>query len=178
MIEFEDDTYDDDRYLKYDKPQRKAYEVEFRVLSDNQVQKVQAEQVEEVSNILGLPAEQCGVLLRHFKWQKERLIEQYLNGPEEVLEAAGLSGKSTSTPKVEKVKGFMCDICCDDDTSLETFAMRCNHRYCISCYTAYLEQKIKGEGESGRIQCPCEGCSTVVDSKAIKLLAPKPIAER
>lgn len=176
--EFEDDTYDDDRYLKYDKPQRKSYEVEFRVYSDSQIQKAQAEQIEEVSSILGLPSEQCAVLMRHFKWQKERLIEQYLNSQEEVLDAAGLDTNAAKTPKIEKMKDFMCDICCNDENNLETFALRCDHRYCVECYTVYLEQKIKGEGESGRIQCPCEGCSTLVDSKAIKLLAPKSVSDR
>ncbi|KAF8424054.1 hypothetical protein EV426DRAFT_100094 [Tirmania nivea] len=176
--EFEDDTYDDDRYLKYDKPQRKSYEVEFRVYSDNQIQKAQAEQIEEVSNILGLPFEQCAVLMRHFQWQKERLIEQYLNSQEEVLDAAGLDTNAARTPRFEKVEGFMCDICCNEEDGLETFALRCDHRYCVECYTVYLEQKIKGEGESGRIQCPCEGCSILVDSKAIKLLTQKSVSDR
>jgi len=145
-LEFEDDTYDDDRYLKYDKPQQKSYEVEFRVYSDSQIQKTQAEQIDEVSSILGLPVEQCAVLMRHFRWQKERLIESYLNNSEEVLEAAGLDAEAAKTPKIEKVKGFMCDICCNDEPGLETFALRCDHRYCVECYTAYLEQKNQGGG--------------------------------
>lgn len=164
--------------MKYDKPQRKSYEVDFRVFSDAQIQKIQAEQIEEVSNILGLPAEQCAVLMRHFKWQKERLIEQYLNNSEDVLDAAGIHTNASRSPTIEKVNGFMCDICCDNEPGLATFALRCDHRYCVNCYTSYLEQKIKGEGESGRIQCPCEGCSNLVDSKSIKILAPKKVVER
>lgn len=139
---------------------------------------MQTDQIEEVSNILGLPSEQCAVLLRHFKWQKEKLIEYYLNNAEETLNLAGIGAHQVNTPKIEKVKDFMCDICCDDDAALETFALRCGHRYCVGCYVSYLEQKIKGEGESGRIQCPCEGCSMVVDSKAIRLLAPKVVSDR
>ncbi|KAF8461121.1 hypothetical protein BDZ91DRAFT_772952 [Kalaharituber pfeilii] len=173
-----DEDYEDEPFLKYDKPQRKSYEVDFRVFSDTEIHKIQTEQIEEVCNILGLSAEQCGVLLRHFKWQKERLIEQYLNNPEEVLEGAGLTASDERPPKIEKVAGFVCDICCDDEPDVETFALKCNHRYCRNCYQAYLEQKIKGEGESGRIQCPCEGCSTLVDSKAIKFLTSSPITER
>ena len=176
-LEF-DDAYDDDRYMKYDKPQRKSYEVDFRVYSDSQIQNAQVDQIDEVSSILGLSSEQCAVLMRHFKWQKERLIEQYLNSPEEVLATAGLDTHVARPPRIDQVKGFMCEICCEDEPGLETFALRCDHRYCVNCYTAYLEQKIKGEGESGRIQCPCEGCSTLVDPKAIKFLVPKPVADR
>lgn len=175
------DYDEDDRYLedaKYDKPQRKAYEVEYKVFTDNQIQQNQSHQIEEVSNILGLEFEQCAVLLRHFKWQKERLIDQYMDTPEQVLEAAGLGSKYPTTPKKQKMFGFMCDICCDDEPGIETFAMRCGHRYCINCYSHYVEQKIKEEGESGRIQCPCEGCSVVIDSKSISLLAPQKVYDR
>lgn len=101
-----------------------------------------------------------------------------MEAPEEVLESAGLGANYTATPKKEKLNGFMCDICCDDDFDMETFAMRCGHRYCVNCYSHYIEQKIKEEGESGRIQCPCEGCSVVIDSRSISLLVSGAIYER
>lgn len=126
------------------------------------------QQVNEVSSILGLSSEQCAILLRHFKWQKERLIEMYMDMAEHVLEQAGLGPEFTRTPRLEKVNGFMCDICWDK--GMDTYAMKCEHRYCAACYSLYLESKIKGEGEAARIQCPSEGCSRIVDSKSVKLL--------
>lgn len=177
-IEFDED---DDQYLddgKEDKPSRKAYEVDFTVFSDEQIRKSQQNQVEEVSSILGLPGEQCAILLRHFKWQKDRLIEKYMDAGEEVLEEAGLGQNYDSLPRLEKVRGFVCDICCDDERGLETYAMKCNHRYCVNCFRQYLESKIKDEGEATRIQCPSEGCSRIVDSKTVDLLVPAEIDQR
>ncbi|KAI5814870.1 hypothetical protein BZA77DRAFT_93298 [Pyronema omphalodes] len=176
MLETADESEyeeENDQFLedtKFDKPQKKAYEVDFRALSANDVKNEQDKQINEVSSILGRSAEQCAILLRHFKWQKERLIEIYMDGPEQVLEESGLGQDYNASPRLEKVAGFECGICCDDEPGLDTYSMKCDHRYCASCYRQYLESKIKEEGEAARIQCPSEGCSRIVDSKTIKLL--------
>lgn len=171
---------DNNEYLddKEDKPQKKAYEVDFKVLSDDQIQRSQDTQIKEVSSILGLSPESAGVLLRHFKWNKERLIEQYMDHSQEIVESSGIDSIGGIIPKAKKVKGFVCDICCEDEVGLETFALKCDHRYCIDCYRHYITQKVKEEGESGRIQCPSDGCKTLVDSKTIEFLATKETMHR
>ncbi|KAA8913627.1 hypothetical protein FN846DRAFT_928980 [Sphaerosporella brunnea] len=170
--EFEDDN---DNYLddvKDEKPQKKAYEVDYRPLSAQTIRDEQAMQVNEISTLFGLSPEQCAILLRHFKWQKERLIERYMDNPDVVLADAGLGSEFSKPPKLEKIRGFMCDICCDDTRALDTYAMKCDHRYCADCYRQYLESKVKDEGEAARVQCPAEGCARIVDSKSIRLLVP------
>lgn len=163
--------------MRDDKPQKPAYEVDYTTLSDAELRNKQKEQVEDVRHILGQPVEQTAILLRYFKWQKERLIDKYMDDPDKVLEDAGLGAEWNDDPKLEKVRGFSCDICCDDDAEMNTYSMRCGHRYCADCYKQYLENKIMSEGESGRIQCPTDGCSRIVDSKTVRLLAsPKVLA--
>ncbi|TGZ81234.1 hypothetical protein EX30DRAFT_348787 [Ascodesmis nigricans] len=175
-----DNDADDDQFLENmrdDKPQKPAYEVDYTTLSDAELRNKQKEQVEDVRHILGQPVEQTAILLRYFKWQKERLIDKYMDDPDKVLEDAGLGAEWNDDPKLEKVRGFSCDICCDDDAEMNTYSMRCGHRYCADCYKQYLENKIMSEGESGRIQCPTDGCSRIVDSKTVRLLAsPKVLA--
>ncbi len=94
----------------------------------------------------------------------------YMEKPEIVLESAGLGPESASIPSTEVMKDFTCDICCEDSPILETYALRCGHRYCVDCYRQYLAQKIKDEGEAARIQCPTSGCNRIVDSKSLDLL--------
>jgi ariadne-1 len=164
--------------MKDEKPAKKAYEVDYRALSAQTIREEQASQVNEIATLFGLSSEQCAILLRHFKWQRERLIERYMDNPDTVLEAAGLGTDSSKPPKLEKIRDFMCEICCDDSGGLDTYAMKCDHRYCVNCFRQYLESKIKDEGEAARIQCPSEGCSRIVDSKSIKLLVPPDIYAR
>lgn len=160
------------------KPTRRPYEVDFRVLSPADIQSCQQRQIDEVGQILGLPPESVAILLRHMRWNKEKLIETYMDRPEEVLDAAGLGPHSAKTPKTETVKGFTCEICYEDGPDLETYAMICGHRYCVDCYSHYLSQKVKEEGEAARIQCPKDGCHRVVDSSSLKLLVKDEVKDR
>lgn len=135
-------------------------------------------QINEVSSILGLPPESCAILLRFGRWNREKLIESYMDHPEKTLEEAGLGTNFQSTPKTEVVPGFVCEICCEDGDDLETYAMRCGHRFCVECYRHYLGQKIREEGEAARIQCPGENCHMIVDSKSLGLLVVESLKDR
>jgi len=160
-------------------PRKQAYEVDFSVFDPQQIQASQDRQINEVSNILGQPPEATAILLRHLRWNKERLIDQYMEKQEEILENAGLGDSAaTNPPQITHVKDFACDICCEDDPKLDTFAMRCGHRFCVDCYRQYLYTKIKDEGEAARIRCPGDGCNRIVDSKSLDLLVTEDLRDR
>lgn len=157
---------------------KKPYEVDFRVLSPEDIEAEQNVQINEVSAILGLPPESSAILLRYARWNREKLIENYMDHPEEILEEAGLGTVSESTPKAQVIPGFMCQICCEDGDDLETYAMRCGHRFCVDCYRQYLAQKIKEEGEAARIECPQDNCHRIVDSKSLGFLVTDDLKDR
>ncbi|KAJ5544799.1 Zinc finger C6HC-type [Penicillium sp. DV-2018c] len=171
-----DHGFSDDKDLLKNK--KKPYEVEYKVLDPSDIDHEQLGQVNEVCAILGLPPESAAILLRFGRWNKEKLIEGYMEQPEKTLEQAGLGSGSGWTPKTEIVPGFTCDICCEDGDDLETYAMRCGHRFCVDCYRQYLGQKIKEEGEAARIQCPGDGCNRIVDHKSLELLVAEDLQER
>ena len=160
------------------KPQRQPYEVDSKVLSPEDIQRDQNLQINEVSSILGLPPESSAILLRFGRWNRERLIESYMDHPEETLEEAGLGSTVAATPKTEAMPGFVCDICCESEPDLQTYAMRCGHRFCVDCYRQYLAQKIKEEGEAARIECPQNNCHRIVDSKSLALLVTEDLKDR
>lgn len=140
------------------------------MLSPADIQKQQDEQIEEVSAILGQPLESAAILLRHMRWNKERLVEKYMEDAEQILDGAGLEIESSSDQQMRKVPGFSCEICCEDDEDLETYALKCGHRFCTDCFRHYLGSKIRDEGEAARIQCPSSGCKRIVDSRSLEIL--------
>ncbi|MCJ1338539.1 hypothetical protein MMC09_003828 [Bachmanniomyces sp. S44760] len=160
------------------KPARKSYQVDYKVFSPLDIQAHQDKQIDEVSAILGQAPEAAAILLRHSRWNKEKLIEAYMDRPEETLEMAGLGPDAAHIPKTQVLNGFTCGICCEDEPGLETYAMKCGHRYCVDCYRQYLAQKIKEEGEAARIQCPTSGCKRIVDSKSLDLLVATELKDR
>lgn len=116
--------------------------------------------------------------MRFAQWNREKLIDSYMDRPEEILEEAGLGQSFEENPTTEIKPGFMCEICCEDGDGLETYAMRCGHRFCVDCFRHYLSQKIKEEGEAARIQCPQDHCHRIVDSKSLNLLVTDELKER
>lgn len=179
MTDFDNDmgeSFTDDKEVT--KQARKPYEVEYKVLSPEGIQREQNSQINEVSTILGLPPESAAILLRFGRWNREKIIEAYMDHPEKTLEEAGLGSAFSTTPRTQTVRGFMCEICCEDGDDLETYAMRCGHRFCVDCYRHYLAQKIKEEGEAARIQCPQDQCPQIVDSKSLELLVTDDLKER
>ena len=148
------------------------------MLEPTDIQAEQDKQINEVSAVLGQSPENTAILLRYFRWNKERLIDMYMERLEDTLEKAGLGRDNNQSPKVSKARNFACSICYEDGNDLETFKMRCGHEYCIECYQHYLIGRIKDDGEAARIQCPKDRCDRIVDSKSLHLLVPKDVEDR
>ncbi|UKZ76335.1 hypothetical protein TrVFT333_004037 [Trichoderma virens FT-333] len=161
-----------------DKKKVAAHAVSFKVFEPSDIRRQQDDMMNDVNMILDMSKEDAAIMLRHFRWNKERLLEDYMDRPEKVLEAAGLNSNSASQPKLQAIPGFVCDICCEDEEGLQTFAMKCGHRYCVDCYRHYLTQKIQDEGESARIQCPSDGCGRILDSRSLDLLVTPELTDR
>ncbi|KAF2487272.1 hypothetical protein BDY17DRAFT_288637 [Neohortaea acidophila] len=180
-VEIDDHYQDDAAFETQEKdlmPKKKAFEVDYRVYSPEDIQKQQDKQVAEVSTLLEQPHEITAILLRFGRWNKERLIEKYMDNQEEVLDKAGL-GQDVykSPPRIDPPRIFTCDICCEDGPH-ESFALKCGHRFCVTCYRQYLFQKIRGEGEAARIKCPGDGCNRVIDTKSLDLLVTSDLTDR
>lgn len=182
MDDFNDEDDGGDMFQSQDKlmkPQKKAFEVDFKSYSPDDIQAQQEQQITEVSTLLEQPREATAILLRYGRWNKERVIEQYMDDQEAILEKAGLGQDLQRTPpRIETIDGFACEICCEDEPGLQSFAMKCGHRYCVDCYRQYLGQKIRDEGEAARIKCPGDGCNNVVDTKSLELLVPSELKDR
>ena len=83
-----------------------------------------SEIIKEVSSITNLPSTTVRILLSHFKWDKDKLIERYYTGDQEAMfqEAHVISPdkirktaeslRSQSPSSSGTVSALDCDICC------------------------------------------------------------------
>jgi hypothetical protein len=96
-----DDEPDPDLGINKDSSQTKkvAYDITFKVYEPRDIQKQQDDLIDEVNMILEMRKEDAAILLRYFRWNKERLIEDYMDSPNKVLEAAGLGPSPTGPPR-------------------------------------------------------------------------------
>lgn len=126
----------------------------------------------------------AAILLRHYGWNKERLIELWVETPEKLKVEAGIMDDEI-TPKLQDLSKFTCQVCflssSDVGTGkvpkMSTLALACGHRFCKDCYTQYIEGKIR-EGESRKIQCMEEKCGLIVDEKTVGILVGDEMLEK
>lgn len=110
------------------------------------------------------------MLLHFFSWNKEKLIEKYIETPDKVLAEAGLLVSSTNDNQNKaQNNAFECEICCNDEPDLQTVGLSCGHIFCSDCYLYYLSEKVK-QGDSTHIQCPQEGCKMTVDKATLSIV--------
>lgn len=159
-----------------DKARRRSYEVEAKSVSGDEIRASQEEQAEQVANLLAQSQEQALILLRHYKWNKERLIDRLMDKPDTVLLEAGVNATSF-VAQIEVVHNFECPICCEDGT-LDTFSLPCGHRYCQDCYERFLLEKIVEEGEVRRLTCPGDRCNKAIGESVVKLLVEAEVFEK
>ena len=68
-------------------------------------------------------------LLCHCKWNKDTLIQRYLNHATTLKEEAGLAGKAATTIPSPK-KQLSCPVCLQSVSYAEAAWLWCNHACC------------------------------------------------
>ncbi|KAJ6616654.1 hypothetical protein B0H10DRAFT_2036412 [Mycena sp. CBHHK59/15] len=174
-----DDGMDMDDFKVVPKTTHKAYEPHYDSLSQAAVEKLMDEDVEHICGIFGVDASTASLLLRYMSWNKERLIERYMDNANKMLVAAGVavpeleparpsrrpSRKPKSPAKADTT--FVCPICFDDSPDLTQLALDCTHAACSECWSAYLTSKIRDEGELA-CRCMTEQCALVAPDAFVR----------
>jgi ariadne-1 len=156
--------------VESDAKRLKDHEIEFVVHSLAEITAFQNKESNHVAGIIDIAPQHAATLLRHFGWNKELLVERYMENPEKILsEACVIFGQQPFIRIQSGIPDFVCEVCYDEGPEVSTMALHCGHRFCIVCYDHYLKQKICEEGESRRITCMGK-CSLIVDEKTVKEL--------
>lgn len=107
--------------------------------------KMSRELIEGVRELLSLSSTAAAAaLLRHFKWNKERLTEAYFANPEKTLRDVGMGSLALEVPPPARPDVFKCNVCLDEVSMGDTFALGCGHRYCKPCWADHLEVQVAG----------------------------------
>ncbi|EJD52338.1 hypothetical protein AURDEDRAFT_111086 [Auricularia subglabra TFB-10046 SS5] len=187
---------EEDFQIQPTRDKKKSYEIDFDCLEPDAIQATIRADAEQIVTIFGVDPSTASLLLRHMGWNKERLMEKYMDNPTAMLEAAGIvvqqpagpsqqapirtapssSRQATSTvirrsarrPTADSkaLPPVGCLICCDENPA-NMSSLLCNHNFCSDCWAEYLKGKIRDEGEC-QIKCMAEDCSVLVPDSFIK----------
>jgi ariadne-1 len=145
--EDDDDDDDDDTFLvenETDKPREietKVEECPFEILSMEEIVQVMAKSVKEISTVMQIQETTARILLHHYKWDKQMLMERFCDGNQNQLFAEGRVINPFRKPTVVKLRevkpqrtsadnGEECEICFMVLPSFRMTGLDCGHKFC------------------------------------------------
>ncbi|XP_067665164.1 E3 ubiquitin-protein ligase arih1-like [Haliotis asinina] len=156
---------------------------QYEVLTADQIVQYMVDCIKEVNSVVQIPATITRILLNHFRWDKEKLMERYYDGDQEGLfseahvvnphkrESRSKDSKRTTRSAAAAVEEECCEICCvDQKPGEEMTGLECGHRFCTTCWADYLTAKIMDEGMGQTITCAAYGCDILVDDATVMSL--------
>ncbi|CAG0879554.1 unnamed protein product [Cyprideis torosa] len=149
-------------------------DLEFEVLSTEQVVQYMVDSIREVNSVIQLPVTTTRMLLQHFHWDQEKLMEKFYDGDQAVLfrEARIVPPRRDEARASKRVPRPIeeCEICFIPNSSKSMTGLECGHRFCTACWNEYLTTKIMEEGMGQSISCAAHECDILVDDVTVMQL--------
>uniref|UniRef100_A0A8C1XR37 RBR-type E3 ubiquitin transferase n=1 Tax=Cyprinus carpio TaxID=7962 RepID=A0A8C1XR37_CYPCA len=163
----------------------------FEVLTTEQILQHMVECIREVNEVIQNPATITRILLSHFNWDKEKLMERYFDGNLDKLFTECHVINPSKNPKTRPMstrsssQDMPCQICyLNFPNSVSVFQLKknvilfttyftgleCGHKFCMQCWGDYLTTKIIEEGMGQTISCPAHSCDILVDDNTVMRL--------
>ncbi|CAO1442270.1 unnamed protein product [Diamesa serratosioi] len=158
---------------------QESEEYPFEVLTTEEIVQHMLNCIAEVNNVVEIPQTTTRILLNHFRWDKEKLMERYYDGDQEALFKAAHVINPYMKPKTQP-KTFRasmmedCEICFLKYQYVSMTGLECGHRFCKQCWVEYLTTKIMEEGLCKSIACAAHGCDILVDDVTVMRLLTEP----
>uniref|UniRef100_A0A8K9X5X6 RBR-type E3 ubiquitin transferase n=1 Tax=Oncorhynchus mykiss TaxID=8022 RepID=A0A8K9X5X6_ONCMY len=148
----------------------------FEVLTAEQILQHMVECIREVNEVIQNPATITRILLSHFNWDREKLMERYFDGNVDKLfsECHVINPCKKSRTRLmstrSAVQDLPCQICYLNYPNSYFTGLECGHKFCLQCWGDYLTTKIIEEGMGQTISCPAHSCDILVDDNTVMRL--------
>ncbi|XP_072038521.1 E3 ubiquitin-protein ligase arih1-like isoform X1 [Amphiura filiformis] len=183
--DFEEHFEMEDDDLSSHRDRREEDDFHYKVLTPDDIVQLMVDTIREVNAVVEIPATVTRILLNHFKWDKEKLMERYYDGDQDTLfseahvispyrksSSAGGGSRHSRQMSTRSSAAAMeyCDVCCRNVLTSTMTGLECGHRFCTDCWTGYLTTKIMEEGMGQTIACAAHNCDILVDDSTVMKL--------
>jgi len=142
----------------------------FECLDEASVSRKAEALVIQTSSLLSLSTHEAKALLRFYKWDENRLNDEWFSEEDKVRDKVGLlledrdkaSGEGTSTSAQGAVDPSLCGICFENFPEDDMFAMECGHGFCRSCWNSYSQTAIDEGPSCLQLRCIQPSCNKLV----------------
>ena len=154
-----------------------ATRADYQCLTSSEVREKQRDAVSRVIAVLQITPDEATTLLRAFKWNVNRVHDEWFQDESAVRARVGLSlAAQDAEPEYRDVA--TCRVCFDEFPATEDTHAGCHHNFCPDCWRGYLDNAV-GEGPSClNLRCPEAGCSTRVPEAMARRFMSEECAEK
>lgn len=164
-------------------------EYSFQVLSTEEIVKYMVEFIREVNLVLEMPEPITRILLNHFRWDKQKLLDRFYDGNEDKLfkeahivnpfKRDSKAHLESATQRSFQRQSFSdtlldCEVCYLSLPASKLTGLECGHVFCTDCWNDYLKVKIMDEGIVDTIACVALKCEILVDNITVTKLVKDP----
>eukprot|EP01060_Flectonema_neradi_P001295 TRINITY_DN1075_c2_g1_i2.p1 TRINITY_DN1075_c2_g1~~TRINITY_DN1075_c2_g1_i2.p1 ORF type:complete len:500 (+),score=58.52 TRINITY_DN1075_c2_g1_i2:35-1534(+) len=140
----------------------------YQCLSPDALSSKEASMVKEVRELLLISENAIRILLREYKWNKDKLQEDYFDGAGLCGKLLVWSGDELSYQMVPLTQKNPCEICYCTEDSCGPQLRKCGHHFCLNCYGQYVAHQVSDEGMSSLLMsCPYSKCQAICDASII-----------
>ncbi|KAL8132918.1 hypothetical protein AgCh_008412 [Apium graveolens] len=159
-VDFHDDSIcDEDRKMK-----------NYKILTLTDIRKIQKKDVAILCSLLSVPRTCARILLYHYKWNVDSLMEAWFADEERVRNKVGLLQRGLNTTIGSSAK-FTCAICFDRFRARYQIKIGfCDHLYCRACLGTYIRTAIDDGPGCLSLRCPDPSCNAAIGEDVVNLL--------
>ncbi|KAK9905069.1 hypothetical protein WJX75_009180 [Coccomyxa subellipsoidea] len=158
----EDEDFDFDSQAEME---THATKVPYVVYNEERLRARQHDAVKAVAGVLSISEGDVVRVLRQFKWDANRVNEEWFADEESVRRRVGLSEE---VPEASTSGKATCRICFDEFDVKNMRAARCKHFFCKPCWRGYISTAISCGPSVLSLRCPLPDCSAAVPQSVVK----------
>jgi len=173
----EDDLEDDlDESSDFQREGEEGYDV----LNVEQVTKLMTDFVSQVTDVTQIPSNHVWMLLVHFNWNRELLMENvfgenrtmaFVNAKIIDPNLKPPTSASINNNNNRQDKPVECTICFEKyNPTEEMTGLECGHMFCNECWAGHLEVQVTSEGVGQMIGCAYPGCKVLLGYQTVMSL--------
>ncbi|KAJ1422078.1 Zinc finger, RING-type [Sesbania bispinosa] len=145
-------------------------EAHFTILGESDIKQLQEADINQVSTVLLISKFVACLLLHHYEWSVNKVIEAWIDNEERVRNAVGLLKQPQVNFSSSEI--FMCGICFETLCGDKIRSAECGHPFCMICWMRYVDTKIdEGPYKCLTLRCPEPFCGAAVDGDMVHKLA-------
>ncbi|BDA49808.1 probable E3 ubiquitin-protein ligase ARI7 [Coccomyxa sp. Obi] len=168
----EGDSFDFDSQAEMETHAKK---VPYIVYNEEQLRERQQDAVKAVAGVLSISDGEVVRVLRQFKWDANRVNEEWFADEGSVRRKVGLL---EDAPVASTSGKTTCQICFEEFDLKNMRAARCKHYFCKPCWRGYISTAISSGPSVLSLRCPLPDCTAAVPQSVVKEVVSEADAKR